>query len=42
MLCCPQRKGWNYFQAEGTKLLEKKLRANSTPDTFQRKHENFD
>ena len=41
MLCCPQRKGWNYFQTEGTKLLEKKL-ANSTLDTFQRKHENFD
>ena len=39
MLYCPHHKGWNYFQAEGTK---KELRINLTSNTFQRKYENFD
>ena len=26
MLCCPQHKDWNYFQAEETKLQEKGIK----------------
>ena len=43
MLCYLQHNGWNYFQAEGKKLLKKLfLHMSSTSNTFQRKYENFD
>ena len=43
MSCCPQPKGWTYFQAEGTKMQEKKTRRQfSTSVNFKRKYENFD
>ena len=35
MSCCPQPKGWIYFQAEETKMQEKKTRRQfSTSVTF--------
>ena len=43
MLCCSQHKGRKYFQAEGpTNYKKNDFQVNSTPNTFQRKCENFD
>ena len=42
MLCCPQHKDQNYFQAEGTKLLRKGIPSEFDFIFFQTKYENSD